>query len=263
MTCSTQHRHGRLVHDHPDRGSHCHPPFRLRRSAPTPHGPHVHRPPTHAHHHHPGRGAAGDGHGHTHGLVDPEVLRSRAGLRTVGASLAVLGVTAALQAVVFVASGSVALLADLVHNGGDALTAVPLALAFALRSRTAERRAGLAVVAAIFASAVVVGVESVARLVHPSAPSHLLAVVAAGALGFVGNRVAAAVRTRAGRALDSAALVADGAHARTDAYVSLAVMVAAGAGALGLDVVDPVLGLVMAALILRITLSSWRTVRAA
>src|SRR5437762_11334219 len=104
-------------------------------------------------------------HGHSHGLVDHSIRRSREGLRAVGVSLAVLGVTAAAQAVVFALSGSVALLADLIHNGGDALTAVPLGIAFLLKSRRAEGLAGLAVVAAIFVSAVVAGVEAVSRLV--------------------------------------------------------------------------------------------------
>ena len=102
-------------------------------------------------------------------------------------SLCVLGGAAVVQTIVFVASGSVALLADVVHNGGDALTAIPLAIAFSLRSATAERRAGLVVVAAVFISACFAGVESVDRLVHPSTPIHLPVLVVAGALGFVGR----------------------------------------------------------------------------
>jgi cation diffusion facilitator family transporter len=200
-------------------------------------------------------------HGHSHGLVDDSVKRSRAGVRAVALALAVLGLTAVLQAVVFVASGSVALLADLVHNGGDALTAVPLGIAFALRSGRAERAAGLAVVAAIFVSACVAGAEAVHRLVDPRAPDHLVALAAAGAVGWAGNLAAAYVRTRAGRLLHSAALVADGDHARADAYVSLGVVASAAVVGLGLDVADPLIGLAITLLILRITWHSWRTVR--
>ena len=202
------------------------------------------------------------GQGHSHGLVDASIKRSREGLRAVGLALLILGLTAVVQTAVFVASGSVALLADLIHNFGDAATAIPLAVAFALRSARAERIAGLFVVLAIFVSACVAGVEAVARLIEPREPSHLLALGVAGALGFAGNWVAAAVRTRAGRRLDSPALIADGAHARADAYVSLAVVASAIVVALGLDIADPLIGLGITLVILRITWASWRTVRA-
>ena len=202
-------------------------------------------------------------HDHSHGLVHDSIKRSREGLRAVGLALAVLGLTALAQAVIFVASGSVALLADLVHNAGDALTAVPLGIAFALRSGRAERYAGLAVVLAIFVSACVAGYEAVHRLVDPSRPSHVGALALAGALGYAGNLLAAHVRTRAGRRLDSPALVADGAHARADAYVSLAVVASAAAIALGAPVLDPVIGLAITVVILRITRESLATVRRA
>jgi cation diffusion facilitator family transporter len=201
-------------------------------------------------------------HGHSHGLVDPSIKRSREGVRAVAIALAVLGATTVAQAVVFVASGSVALLADLIHNGGDALTAVPLGIAFLMRSARAERLAGLAVVAAIFVSACVAGAEAIHRLIEPSRPDHLVALAVAGAIGFAGNWLAAVVRTRAGRRLDSPALVADGDHARADAYVSLGVVASAAVVALGLDVADPLIGLAISLLILRITWHSWRTVRA-
>jgi cation diffusion facilitator family transporter len=193
--------------------------------------------------------------------VDASIKRSRAGLTAVGWSLLVLVLTAVAQTVVFVASGSVALLADLIHNFGDAATAFPLAIAFALRSERAERWAGLFVVAAIFVSACVAGIESVHRLIDPREPDHLLALAAAGVLGFAGNRVAAVIRTRAGRRLHSAALVADGDHARADAYVSLGVVAGAAVVALGLDVADPLIGLAITLVILRITWHSWQTVR--
>jgi cation diffusion facilitator family transporter len=201
-------------------------------------------------------------HGHTHGLVDPSVVRSRAGLRAVGWSLAILLATAALQAVVVVATGSVALLADLIHNAGDALTAIPLGIAFLLGSRSAERRAGYVVVAVIALSALVAGVEAVDRLVHPRAIDHLLALAPAGVAGFAGNELAARVRLRAGRRLDSAALIADGAHARIDGLVSLSVAAGAGCVAIGLDAADPLIGLAIVVVIVRISLQSWQTVRA-
>jgi cation diffusion facilitator family transporter len=188
-------------------------------------------------------------------------MRSRAGIRAVSLSLAVLGVAAAAQTLVFLASGSIALLADLIHNFGDALTAVPLGIAFALRSRSAERRAGLAVVAAILISACVAGVEAVHRLIHPSAPTHLAALAVAGAIGYAGNLLAARIRLRAGRRLDSAALLADGHHARADAYVSLAVVGSAIAVALGAPIADPLIGVAITLVILRITLQSWRSIR--
>ena len=176
-------------------------------------------------------------------------------------ALAVLGLAAVVQAFILVATGSVALLADLIHNVGDALTAVPLGIAFVMRSDQAERVAGLFVVAAIFISAVVAGVEAVSRLVHPQPPTHLVALALAGVAGFAGNALAALVRTRAGRRLDSPALVADGAHARADAWVSLGVVGSAVVVALGLDVGDPLIGLAITLVILRITWESWRTVR--
>jgi cation diffusion facilitator family transporter len=200
-------------------------------------------------------------HGHSHGLVHASIKRSRAGVRAVALALVVLAVTAAAQAIVFVASGSVALLADLVHNAGDAATAIPLGIAFVLRSERAERLAGLAVVAAIFVSACVAGYEAIARLVHPQDVEALGALALAGALGFAGNWVAAIVRTRAGQRLDSPALVADGDHARADAYVSLGVIASAAVVALGLRVADPLIGLAITVVILRITWRSWGTVR--
>jgi cation diffusion facilitator family transporter len=202
-------------------------------------------------------------HVHGHGLVDPAIKRSRGGLIAVGWALLVLGLTALAQAATFVISGSVALLADLIHNVGDAATAFPLAIAFALRSARAERWAGLAVVLAIFVSACVAGYEAVARLLDPREPDHLAALAAAGVLGFAGNWIAAVIRTRAGRRLRSAALIADGEHARADAYVSLAVVAGAAAVAAGLGVADPLIGLAITVVILRITWHSWQTVRGA
>jgi cation diffusion facilitator family transporter len=199
-------------------------------------------------------------HGHSHGLVHDSIKRSREGVRAVLISLAVLGLTAIAQTLIFLLSGSVALLADLIHNFGDALTAVPLAIAFLLRSARAERGAGLAVVGAIFISACVAAVEAVLRLIHQNPPDHLWILALAGALGYVGNHIAARVRTRAGERLDSPALIADGHHARADAYVSLAVIASAIVVAVGVPIADPLIGLAITAVILRITWQSWATV---
>jgi cation diffusion facilitator family transporter len=205
--------------------------------------------------------AHGHGHFHAHGPIDPSIVRSRAGLKAVGLSLAVLLATAAAQLIVFVATGSVALLADLIHNVGDALTALPLAVAFVLRSALAEKRAGYFVVAAIFISACVAAFEAIDRLVNPQPIDHLLALAIAGAVGFVGNEIAALVRLRAGRRLSSPALIADGYHARTDGLVSLAVVASAIAVWIGLDAADPLIGLAISIVILRITWQSWQTVK--
>jgi len=238
---NSEHRHGLWTHQHRHDGPHRHArlPFRSVEHA-------------HAHGHAPG---------HTHGRVDPSVLRSRAGVRAVAISLGVLGATALLQIALFLLSGSVALLADLIHNTGDALTAVPLGAAFLLRSQRAERWAGYFVVLTIFGSALVAGYEAIDRLVHPQPLGYLGALAVAGVLGFVGNELAARVRLRAGRRLDSPALLADGNHARADGYVSLAVVASAALVAVGLADADPIIGLGITAIILKITWDSWRTVR--
>jgi cation diffusion facilitator family transporter len=241
-----RHRHHGIEHSHPHQGPHNHERDRAPTST---------RTDAHANQ------RDGHGHRHSHGLIDDTIKRSRAGLRAVLMSLGVLGATAAAQALVFVLSGSIALLADMIHNFGDALTAVPLGAAFLMRSERAERVAGLAVVAAIFISACVAGVEAVQRLIHPSAPSHLVVLALAGTTGYAGNWIAAQIRTRAGRRLNSPALIADGAHARADAYVSLAVIASAIVVALGLRIGDPLIGLAITLVILRITWQSWRTVR--
>jgi cation diffusion facilitator family transporter len=183
-------------------------------------------------------------------------------VRAVAVSLAVLLVTAVAQGAIFIATGSVALLADLIHNFGDALTAIPLGIAFLLRSFVAEKRAGYFVVAAILISACVAAVETANRLIHPQSLDHLWVVAAAGLLGFVGNEIAARVRLRAGHRLSSPALIADGYHARTDGFVSLAVVASAAAVALGFELGDPIIGLVITIVILRITWQSIQTITA-
>lgn len=153
-----------------------------------------------------------------------------------------------------------ALLADLIHNFGDALTAVPLGIAFFLRSARGEKLAGLAVVLAIFVSACVALYETVQRLIHPHDLTHLWVLAAAGAIGFVGNEIAAQVRLRGGRRLESPALVADGNHARVDGYVSLGVVGSAIVVALGAPIGDPVIGLAITLVILKVTWDSWTTI---
>jgi len=201
------------------------------------------------------------GHGHSHGLVSRSIVSSKEGLRAVSWSLLVLLITSALQLAVFVLSGSIALLADLIHNFGDALTAVPLGIAFLLRSFTAEKRAGFFVVATIFVSAMVALWQSIERLIHPQHLKYLWPLAAAGVVGFIGNEIAAQLRTRAGKRLDSPALIADGAHARTDGFVSLSVVASAIVVALGLNIGDPIIGLIITLVILRITWQSFITVQ--
>jgi cation diffusion facilitator family transporter len=203
------------------------------------------------------------GHGHSHGLVDRSIVRSREGVKAVSVSLAVLAVAAGIQLAIFTLSGSVALLADLIHNFGDALTAVPLGIAFFLRSVRGEKVAGLAVVLAIFISACVALYETIFRFIHPEHLTHLWALAAAGVVGFIGNEIAAQVRLRAGRRLASAAMTADGNHARIDGFVSLGVVASAIVVALGAQIADPIIGLTITLVILKITWDSWNTVRKA
>lgn len=250
MSPGLAHRHGTRVHRHDHAGEHRHLRFGLRRSQPVE-GP---AEDGHGRHRHDGS------HGHSHGLVDRSIVRSREGVKAVAASLAILGVTALAQFAMFATTSSVALLADLVHNFGDALTAVPLGIAFFLRSFRAEKIAGLAVVLVIFFSACVALYETVQRFIDPEELTHLWVLAAAGAIGFVGNELAARVRLRAGRRLSSPALVADGNHARTDAFVSLGVVASAAAVALGLPIGDPIVGLAITLVIFKITWDSWRVV---
>jgi cation diffusion facilitator family transporter len=201
-------------------------------------------------------------HDHSHGpFIDPSILRSRAGIRAVSLSLAVLTVTAAAQTAIYVVVLSVALLADLIHNFGDALTAIPLGLAFFLRSARGERWAGFAVVGTIFVSAMVALVQTILRFIHPHTLTHLWWLAAAGSIGFVGNEIAAHIRLKAGKRLSSPALIADGNHARTDGFVSLGVLASAALVALGAQVADPIIGLVITLVILHITWESWHTIR--
>jgi Co/Zn/Cd efflux system component len=203
---------------------------------------HVHAHPPDEHEH--------GGHEHSHGRIDPAILRSREGIRTVLISLGI-----------FWLSGSVALLADLIHNFGDALTAVPLGIAFATTSLRGERWAGLVIVAVILTSAVIAGIESIQRLISPQHPTHLLALAFAGIVGVLGNEIAAQVRLRGGRRINSAPLIADGKHARVDGLVSAGVIASAIAVAVGIPIADPLIGLAITLVLIKVTWDSWQILR--
>lgn len=200
-------------------------------------------------------------HDHAHGLVDESIIRSRAGVKAVSISLVVLFSTALAQGWIYSYTGSVSLLADIIHNFGDALTALPLGAAFFLRNKTIEKYAGYFVVLAIFVSALVAANQAIDRLIHPQMVTNVWILVAAGAIGFIGNEVAAVIRMRAGKRLQSPALIADGHHARVDGLVSLSVVASAMFVAAGFQIADPIIGLVITLVILRITWHSYQTIR--
>ncbi len=214
----------------------------------------------------------GLGHSHDHAEhVDHALADSAQGIRAVKISLIALAVTAILQLAIVFVSGSVALFADTLHNFSDALTAVPLWIAFALAGRAASRRypyglgrvedlAGLFIVAVIAVSAVVAAVQSIARLIEPAPLNHLSWVAAAGLVGFIGNELVAVYRIRVGRRIGSAALRADGLHARADGLTSLAVVLGAAGVAAGFPAADPVVGLVIAAVIVGVLVVAARDV---
>lgn len=203
--------------------------------------------------------------------VDSAMETSREGMRTLWTSLGILGLTTVIQAIVVAISGSVALLGDTIHNGADALTAVPLGIAFILGRRAANRRytygygraedlAGIAIVLTIAASSAVAAYEAIDRLIHPRDVDHLWAVAVAAIAGFIGNEWVARYRITTGRRIGSAALVADGLHARTDGFTSLAVLLGAGGVALGWRWADPVIGLLITAAILMVLREAARQV---
>jgi cation diffusion facilitator family transporter len=213
----------------------------------------------------------GGPHGHTHGVVDPTIPTSERGIWAIKWSFVILAVTAALQLAVVIVSDSIALLADAIHNVGDAVTAVPLWIAFRLASRRPSARftyglgrvedlAGLAIVGIILLSAIVAGWEAVNRLIHPHPITYIWAVATAGVIGFVGNEACAIFRIRVGREIDSAALIADGYHARTDGLTSLAVVIGAVGVWLGLPLADPIVGLLITITIFAIVWQSAKTV---
>ncbi len=221
-------------------------------------------------HHHDHSHAQGRHHGHTHGVVDPSIATTEKGLWAIKWSFVLLVITAALQMVVVAMSGSVALLADTIHNIADAATAIPLWIAFVLARRRpsatftyglgrVEDLAGLAIVAIILFSALVAGYESIDRFIHPKEIAALGWVAAAGVIGFIGNEVVAVFRIRVGREINSVALVADGYHARTDGLTSLAVVLGAVGVWLGFPLADPIVGLLITLAIFGIV---WQSARA-
>ena len=239
------HAHPHHPHEEPSRG-------------PRAHAPHVHGP-------------GGHGHGHTHGFVDPSIASTSRGLWALKWSFIGLLATALVQVVVVAVSGSVALLADTIHNFADAATALPLALAFWLARRTATRRftyglgrvedlAGIAIVVTILASALVAAYQAVGRLLHPQPVEMLGAVIGASVVGFLGNEAVAVFRIRVGRQIGSAALVADGYHARVDGWTSLAVLVGALGVWAGFPLADPVVGLLITSAIVWLGVQAGRTV---
>jgi cation diffusion facilitator family transporter len=214
----------------------------------------------------------GDGgaHGHTHGVIDASLTTTDEGLWAIKWSFIILAITAAFQLTIVFVSGSVALLADTIHNIGDATTAIPLWAAFVLARRKpsatftyglgrVEDLAGIVIVLIILASAIVAGYEAIDRLIHPQPIVQLGWLTAAGIAGFVGNEVVAVFRIRVGRRMNSAALIADGYHARTDGLTSLAVVLGAVGVWLGYPIADPIIGLLITIAILGIV---WQSARA-
>ncbi len=211
---------------------------------------------------------------HTHDAadsVDDAMEASRHGVRALKVSMFVLLGTTALQFALVLVTGSVALLADTVHNFSDALTAVPLWIAFVLGRRAASRRytygygraedlAGLFIVVVVLLSAVVAAWQSIDRLIHPHTPDNLGWLAVAGVIGFLGNESVAIYRIRVGRRIGSAALVADGVHARTDGFTSLAVVVGAIGVWLGFPLADPVIGILIAIAILVLLIGTIRSI---
>lgn len=216
------------------------------------------------HHHH-------DRHTHTHGAISPEIVTSERGIWAVKRSFIGLLLTASLQVGVVILSGSVALLADTIHNLGDAATAMPLWIAFSLAQwqpnqrftygyRRVEDLAGVAIVAIILLSAAITGYEAIERFIHPQEITHLTAVMVAAAIGFLGNEAVARFRLKVGQEIGSAALVADGYHARIDSFTSLSVLLGAALTGLGFPLADPIVGLLITVAIARIVFQSAQTI---
>jgi cation diffusion facilitator family transporter len=227
---------------------------------------HDHGHANHGHSHDHGAGS----HGHTHGVIDPTIATTERGIWAIKWSFVILAATAVLQLVVVAVSGSVALFADTIHNLGDAGTAIPLWIAFMLARRKptptftygygrAEDLAGIIIVLIILFSAIVAGYQATDRLLHPQPIEQLLWVTLAGIIGFLGNEAVAVFRIRVGREIKSAALIADGYHARTDGLTSLAVVLGAAGVWLGYPLADPIVGLLITLAIFGIV---WQSARA-
>ena len=219
---------------------------------------------SHKHHNH-------NAHGHVHGVIDPSIFTTQRGIWAIKWSFFGLLATALFQVVIVLLSGSVALLADTIHNFGDAATAIPLWIAFTLARRKPSKRftygygrvedlAGIAIVLTILFSAIVAGYESIDRLFHPRTVKYLWAVIAASVIGFLGNEAVAQFRIKVGKEIGSAALIADGYHARVDGLTSLAVLFGAVGVWLGYPLADPIVGLLITIAIFRIVWESGKSV---
>jgi cation diffusion facilitator family transporter len=231
--------------------------------------PHDHKHDTQEHQDH--NDDKSSGHGHTHGTIDPTIMTTERGIWALKWSFVGLFITAVLQVIVVIFSGSVALLADTIHNIGDAGTAIPLWIAFAFARRKPSKRftygygrmedlAGVIIVLIILLSAVIAFYESIDRLLHPQSVTYLWAVVAASIVGFLGNEAVALFRIKVGKEIGSAALIADGYHARVDGLTSLAVLFGAIGVWLGYPLADPIVGLLITITILRIVWDSGKSV---
>jgi cation diffusion facilitator family transporter len=225
----------------------------------------------HKNNHHHEHDHAYDAHGHVHGVVDPSVFTTQQGIWAVKWSFAGLSATALFQVIIVLLSGSVALLADTIHNIGDAATAIPLWFAFTLARKKPSKRftygygrvedlAGVAIVITILFSAVIAGYQSIDRLMHPQKVEYLWAVAIASIVGFLGNEAVAIFRIRVGKEIGSVALIADGHHARLDGLTSLSVLFGAVGVWLGYPLADPVVGFLISAAILRIVWESGKAV---
>ncbi|OGW83281.1 MAG: cation transporter [Omnitrophica bacterium RIFCSPHIGHO2_02_FULL_51_18] len=210
-------------------------------------------------------------HGHSHAGIDPSIVSHERGLWAVKWSFVILGLTALFQVFVVIASHSVALLADTIHNIGDAATAIPLGIAFMFARLKPSKRftygygrvedlAGVAVVLTILFSAIVAGYQAINRFIHPMQVGHLWAVMVASVMGFLGNEAVAIFRIKVGKQINSAALIADGYHARTDGWTSLAVLFGALGVHFGYPLADPIIGLVITVAILFIVWDSAKEV---
>src|SRR5437762_976745 len=246
-------------HSHGDAHSHSHGAHEHGGHDAPEQGAHSHDEHGHSHDHGP--------LGHTHGTIDPSILSTDRGIWAVKWSFVGLFVTTLIQIIIFYFSNSIALLADTIHNLGDACTAIPLGIAFILGKRKPSKRftygygrvedlAGLAVVLTILASAIWAGYESIQRFLHPRPVGYLWAVAVASIIGFLGNEGVAIFRIQVGKEMGSAALIADGYHARTDGIASLAVLLSVIGVWMGYPLADPIIGIVMTLLILRIVWES-------
>jgi len=231
---------------------------------------HAHHGHSHGHHHSHGDHDHG-GHGHTHGVIDPTIATTDRGIWAIKWSFVGLMATALFQVVVVILSGSVGLLADTIHNFGDAATAIPLWIAFMFARMKPSKRfpfglgrvedlAGILIVLTILFSAIVAGYQSVNRLLHPQEVTHLGILVAASLIGFIGNEGVAIFRIKVGKEINSAALIADGYHARVDGWTSLAVLLGALGVWLGYPLADPLVGLFITLAILGIVWQSGKAV---